>query len=105
MASRKRPEGKYLRQERKTIVGILLVLLIVCGAFFVGTKDLAKRDRQYKAKLEAMQEQLEEKQQYGEELDQEEIRVHTKEYVIEIAKSKLGLVYPGETVLRPRNDD
>ena len=44
---------------------------------------------------------MEEESQRKTELEEREIYVQTKQYIEEVAKEKLGLVSPGEILLKP----
>lgn len=82
-----------------------MVVLLFCGALFYGTKKLQARDEQYAAREKKLEEQIEEAKEEAEELGEMEIYVQTREYIEKLAREKLGLVMPGETVLKPNEDE
>lgn len=100
-----RGRSKYRKQSKTVIVGILLVTLLFCGIIFYRTKALQARDSQYGARESELQGQIEQEQKKSEELKEREAYVQTKKYIEEIAKSKLGLVNPGEILLRPNDEE
>ena len=53
----------------------------------------------------ALQKQIEEAQKESESLEEEEIYIQTKKYVEDVARSRLGLVKPGETYLKPNSEE
>lgn len=100
-----RGRSKYRKQSKTVIVGILLVTFLFCGILFYRTKALQVRDSRYGARETELQSQIEQEQKKSEELKEREAYVQTKKYIEEIAKSKLGLVNPGEILLRPNETD
>lgn len=96
---------KYRKQSKTVILGILLVTLLFCGLLFYKTKTLQARDSRYGARETELQGQIEEEKKRAEELKEREAYVQTKKYIEEIAKTKLGLVNPGETLLRPNEEE
>ena len=55
-----------------------------------------KKNKAYKAQEEELQKQLEEEELRAEEIEELEDYVGTDEYIEDVAKDKLGLVYPNE---------
>lgn len=79
------------------VSGIVLVLLIVVSIKILGmyqeNQELRARETEVMTELEAEQERQEEIQEYGK-------YVNTFEYIEQLAKSKLGLLYPNEIVFK-----
>lgn len=69
------------------------------------TSVLKKKDDRYAAREANLQSQIESEEQRAEELEEQEIYVQTKKYIEEVAKTKLGLVKPGETLLKPNSEE
>lgn len=81
---------------------VTLIVLAMIGVMSVQIVDLYKRDQQLIA-----QEALLEKQKEGELARQQEIEEYeaytkTQEYIEEVAKSKLGLVYKDEIIFKEK---
>ena len=85
-------------------MGILLVTLLFCGILFYKTKTLQARDSRYAEKESRLDGQIEEEKKTAEKLEEQEIYMQTKKYIEEIAKTKLGLVNPGETLMKPKEE-
>ena len=102
MAGKRR---RWRRQSKKTILGIVLTTAMLCGVLLYGTRSLLAKDDQYAAREKELEEQIQEQAQESEALSQEEEYIKTKEYVEEIAKTKLGLVYPDEILLKPNSEE
>ena len=86
-------------------MGILLVTILFCGLLFYNTKTLQARERRYEARETELRSQIEQESKRSEELQEKETYMQTKKYIEEVAKSKLGLVNPGETLLRPNEEE
>lgn len=80
-------------------------MALLGGVVIYQTKVLQAKDDRYAAREAELQNQIESEQQKSEELKEQEIYVQTKKYIEEIAKTKLGLVKPGETLLKPNSDE
>ena len=82
--------------NRIAIVGVTLVVLSLAVVVNLKAKDL-----EYQIREESLKKQMEEESQRKTELEEREIYVQTKQYIEEVAKEKLGLVSPGEILLKP----
>jgi cell division protein DivIC len=60
--------------------------------------SLQKKNRVYKAQMNELEKQLEQESLRSEEIDELEEYVGTDQYVEDVAKDKLGLVYPDEII-------
>lgn len=77
------------------VIAVLAVTLLVSGI------SLHAKQQEYAAMETELKKQLEEERARTEEIDDLEDYVGTKEYVEDVAKNKLGLVYPNETIFEP----
>ncbi|MCI9068844.1 MAG: septum formation initiator [Lachnospiraceae bacterium] len=100
-----RERKRYRKQSKTVIMGILLVTFLFCGILFYKTKALQVRDSRYGTRETELQEEIEQEKKRSQELEEREAYVQTKKYIEEIAKTKLGLVNPGETLLRPNEEE
>ena len=87
------------------LFGILFVTALLCGSLILTTNKLKKTDSGYSDRAAALQKQIEEAQKESESLEEEEIYIQTKKYVEDVARSRLGLVKPGETYLTPNSEE
>ncbi len=96
---------KKLREKtRKTVFDVLMITVIISViAILLGVRinDLNKRYRKNSQKIQAVQEQINEEQKRAELLLQRENYMKSREYIEDIAKEKLGLVYRNEILLKP----
>ena len=87
------------------LFGILFVTALLCGSLILITNKLKKTDSGYSDRAAALQKQIEEAQKESESLEEEEIYIQTKKYVEDVARSRLGLVKPGEIYLKPNSEE
>jgi cell division protein DivIC len=99
MKRRKKRNGSN-RRGVLCITGIVAVLLISLTIQSHGLKEKIKVCAAQKATLE---QQIAAEEKRSEEIDQLEEYKKTTEYVEEVAKDKLGLVYKDEIIFKPAN--
>lgn len=98
----KMAKKKNVRVRRRALqhkLSILLIsgVIVVLGiTLSVASISLHTKNRGYKAQEAELEKQLEEAEARSEEIDELEKYVGTDEYVEDVAKDKLGLVYPNE---------
>lgn len=98
----KRVSKRYRQSSVITFLAIIAVLFIciVCvvraGNLHMKSKELAETEK-------VMELKVEEAKQKQEQLKAQEEYMKSNSYIEDVAKSKLGLVYPDEIVIKPRN--
>lgn len=101
MAKRRRRRGK--KMNRFTIF-CALVLTVVFGSIFTfKIFELKSQSREYAIQLEQLKKQRDEQKARDAELDEFEDYVGTDEYVEDVAREKLGLVYKDEILFKPED--
>ena len=78
-------------------VALLLVVVLVRSFGLVQKRD------QYQSRIETLQAQIEKEEQRSEEIAEFETYTTTRKYIEQIAKEKLGLVYPGEIIFKDKS--
>ncbi len=98
---KKKKKGDRLMSHHRSSLAIaifaLLVLIIVVG---IATASLKKRETNYKAQQIELNNQLEKEKERSAEIDGLEEYMKSDEYVEEVAREKLDLVYPDEIVFQ-----
>ena len=82
---------------------ILVFVVLVCGGLGVRTVELKRQEIELTERHEALEKQLGVEQQRTRKLEELEKYMQTKKFVEEVAKEKLGLVYPDEILIQPDN--
>ena len=93
--------GKKRRRDNQT--GRICIALIVTVFVAVMTIQIAKlyqKDQEYVTREEELQSQLEDETEQQNALGDYEEYTQSREYIEDVAKSKLGLVYNNEIVFK-----
>lgn len=104
MKKRRRVSVSGKKQNRRNLFLIACIVFTICGVMAYQRISLQAKSAQVKAEYESLQEKqnkLEEKQK---ELEDKKVYMQTKKYIEEVARDKLGLVYPGEIIFEPEDD-
>ena len=100
---------RVVRRKRKQSGFVLflamLVMGMVVGACTVRSIGLYKRSKELKVVKANLEVQLQEANIKSEQLKEKELYMQTKDYIEDEAKNKLGLVYPDEIVIKPKESD
>ena len=97
--SKEKKRKKRTRNREVMIISLVVIALVV--ALAIHTKTLQKKDDMLAAREAVLQEQMEEESERSEELEEKSIFVQTREFIEQIARERLGLVSPDDTVIRP----
>ncbi len=95
--------AKYKRTNTQNRFGMtlaavaVLLLLVVVSVKSVG---LMQKQKGYNDKIDALEAQIESEEQRTSEIQEFETYTTTRKYIEEVAKEKLGLVYPGEIIFK-----
>ena len=87
---------KRVQQHRVSIILISCVLVLLAGVLGINSMSLRAKNREYQAQEKELEMQIQEQEAKKDELADLEEYVGTDEYIAEIAKDTLGLVYEGE---------
>ena len=101
--------GRYRKRKKKEnrmgklcVSGIVFMFLIVMSIQIV---KLYKEDQTYIAKEKELNEQLEDATEEQQQLADYEQYTQSQQYIEEVAKSKLGLVYNNEIVFKEQDTE
>ena len=94
------------RYKKRTGIGIIIFVVLILAAI-VSYSRISLEERYDKAelKMKRLQAQLEEQEER--EIDNKNLKayVQTQKYIEEIAREKLGLVYPDDIIITPEEDE
>ena len=91
-----------VKKRSNRLVGVIICILVVgiCMVFLARTKELKAQNEAANRDVEELQEALQEEENRTERLEEYAKYVNTKQYVEDMAREKLGLIYPGELVFK-----
>lgn len=101
MVKRKIVFRQKKRQNRFSMVLVMIAVLMVLVVVSLRSVDLKRKQEYYGAQIEQLERQIEEETQRTAEIEEYEKYTKTRKYVEEVAKDKLGLVYEGEIIFKP----
>lgn len=87
-------------QHKLSVLLISCVIVMLAVILSVGSISLHEKNKNYKAQEAELEAQLAKEEARAEEIDELEEYVGTDEYVEDVAKEKLGLIYPNEILFR-----
>ena len=102
---KKRRVSRRKRIGRFTVTGIIILAMVICGTMAYKYSELKTQEKEYSRQLAGLKKEKKEADKRAEELKEYEEYVKTDEYVEEVAREKLGLVYKDEIIFEPDNDD
>lgn len=91
---------RRLLEHRLSIMMISCVIVVLAVMLSVASISLHKKKQNYKAQEAELLQQLEQEELRSEEIDELDEYVGTDEYIEDVAKDKLGLVYPNEILFK-----
>lgn len=92
----KRARAKRQLQHKLSMYAILAVIMVLGATLSVASISLHAKNKEYKSQEAELEAQIKAEVKRSEEIDELEQYVGTDEYVEDVAKEKLGLVYPNE---------
>jgi cell division protein FtsB len=95
--------ARYKRRGFQNKAGIILtttVVLFLVVAVSIKGYGLKQKANALQEKEALLQQQIEEEQARSEDITEFERYTHTRKYIEDTAKEKLGLVYPGEIIFK-----
>ena len=89
------------RQNRLGMFLVTIVVLMLLKVVSINSVGLRQKKESYLEREQALQEQIDAEEERSEQIEEYRKYTHTKKYVEEVAKEKLGLVNEGEIIYKP----
>lgn len=89
------------RQSRSASLLIVLAVVFVCGVSVFKISDLNSKSKELAATEESYRQQIALANEEREKLENQKQYMQTRKYIEDVAKDKLGLVYPDEIIIKP----
>ena len=104
----KSKKGKAQKKDkwwnRVALIGVTLFVLSLAVVVNIKSASLKQRDLEFQIREENLEAEKQSELDRKAALEEREIYVQSKQYIEEVAKEKLGLVNPGEILLKPSNN-
>ena len=89
------------KTSNRLVSAVICVLVIgICVAVSIGSRKIKESNEEHAAKIEQLKDEIAKEEARGEEIENYAKYINTKQFVEEMAREKLGLVYPGEIIFR-----
>ncbi len=102
---KKSAKRKKYKTNKAAFLSVSVIVVVLVAVLCVRCYGLYQKNLEYTAKEEALEEELADETERSEELKEYEEYVGSDEYVIEMARDKLGLVFKSETVFRDEDSE
>ena len=96
---------RYVQSQNKIAkLFVSLILIVFMVVMTVQIQKVYDKQQEYVAKQTQLEQQLEDEKARKVELEQYKEYIESQDYVEDIAKSKLGLLYENEIIFRENNN-
>lgn len=99
MSNKRRMTTK--KQSNAMSLFICIAVLVILGACYAKVSNLCEKSRELSETEYALEVKIQEAYLEKQDLVAQEQYMKTKQYIEDVAKDKLGLVYPDEIVIKP----
>ncbi|MBP5598785.1 MAG: septum formation initiator family protein [Lachnospiraceae bacterium] len=103
MAHRYTRRKKRKNQNFRNMTMITFVVAMILVVVFIKNGELKEKKAGYEKREQYLLEQIEEQNKRSEEIEEYRKYTKTKQYVEDMAKEKLGLVYKDEVIFEAEN--
>ncbi len=95
-------KGRRKRRSGTGKICISCMVVILAGILSFQIVRLYNRDEEYLKQEEQLSEQLAYEEQRAEDLERQQEYIGSDEYVEDVARAKLGMVYPDEILFKEK---
>lgn len=89
-----------MRQNKKTMLGIILVAIVLMAVLLVMSRRLQTKISAGQAEISSLSEQTEQEKQRTQDINSMQEEVQSDSYIEQYAKERLGLIKDGEIVFK-----
>ena len=100
--SRSVRRARRIAQHKISVIAISCVILMLTVILSIASISLNKKKENYLAQEAKLEEQLLQEDERAEEIEELETYVGTDEYIEDVAKEKLGLIYSNEIIFKAK---
>lgn len=93
------------KNGRGRAMGIGLIVIVFIAVMVVQIYRIKQKDNEYAAKEQELLREYQEETERASELEELETYMSSAEYIEDIAKSKLGLIYDNEIIFKEREGE
>ena len=101
MSNRRRKRKTTKKQSSAASLFMCVAVLVILGACAVYVSNLCDKSKELAETEYALEQKIQDAYLEKQDLIDQEQYMQTKQYIEDVAKDKLGLVYPDEIVIKP----
>lgn len=99
--ARAKKARKERRQRKASVIALAIVAVFLLAGMGFYIRSLKQKEAAYLARESELAAELEIEESVAEKLDLETRLRQTLKYIEQVAREKLGLVFPGDVIVRP----
>ncbi len=99
---RAKRQRKPVQTHKRSVLAISAVIIMLIAVVSANSMTLRAKEKSYQAQEQELKEQIKQEEERASEIDDLEGYVGTDEYIEEIAREKLGLVYQNEIIFKAK---
>lgn len=92
------------RDGKKPLMLAILFLIVVFTATKVRSISVKEKQAENEIKIEKLESEIASQEERQQALEDYEAYINTKEFTIQMAREKLGLVFPDEIIFKPSEE-
>lgn len=100
--SHRKHKKRRVQTHKKSVLAILAVIIMLTVVASVNGMNLRAKEKAYQAQITELEKEIAQEEARTAEIDELEDYMDTDEYVEEIAREKLGLVYENEIIFKAK---
>ena len=103
LETRRQKERRIKNAKRRAVIAFIATagIIAVFAVVLISSKiRLDNKSREYNAAINNIEQEMEVQRQRTEKLEERREYTKSREYIEEVAKNKLGLIYPDEIIFR-----
>ena len=94
-----------MRQNKRTMIGIILVVLVLMVVLLAASRRLSTRLAEGAEQISELEKQTVQEQERTEEISEMQDYMQSNAYKEQVAKDKLGLIKDGEIIFKESDSD
>ncbi len=100
--TKNRRQRVNVQNHKRSIIAICAVIVLLIIMLFVSSITLRAKERSYQVQEIELENEIGDEEERSAEIDELEGYIGTDEYIEEVAKDKLGMIYENELIIKAK---
>lgn len=100
--SRANRQKKRMQTHKRSVMAVIAVIVMLSVVVTANGMSLREKEKAYEAQVSELEKEISQEKARASEIDELEQYVGTDEYIEEVAREKLGLVYKNEIIFKAK---